>query len=150
MNKRIKKKLRKRSYIKNWNNYRIYRISKMINQVPNSQKNLLMFVTPKSGNMKHAHVYLLTNVRPKIEEHDNRELTIKFSCHKPEREVDLLNNQIRGKEYISSLLSKRISGRMKKLANMTKTKENDNEGKERMRSGIKENTDCIDKFNQDK
>ena len=62
-----------------------------------------------------------------------------------------MNNQIRGKEYKASLLSKRISGRMKKFTNMnSKKKENDKEGKERIRSGIEENTNHIDKFNPDK
>lgn len=62
-----------------------------------------------------------------------------------------MNNQIRGKEYKASLLSKRISGRMKKFTNMnSKTKENDKEGKERIKSGIKENTDHIDKLDSDK
>lgn len=65
--------------------------------------------------------------------------------------MTLLNNQIRGKEYTASLLSKRISGRMKKFTNMdSKTKENDNERKERIKSGIKENTDHIDKLDSDK
>lgn len=62
-----------------------------------------------------------------------------------------MNNQIRGKEYTASLLSKRISGCMKKFTNMdSKTKENDNERKERIKSGIKENTDHIDKLDSDK
>ena len=40
---------------------------------------------------------------------------------------------------------------MKKFTNMdSKTKENDNERKERIKSGIKENTDHIDKLDSDK